>query len=109
MSDFSDLDIIGKLMLPIFQRYRSCTEASLGSRDMILRTEAIGFFFTPRGHLLIEILALPEELLTIRKLHVVAEVTLLHKGLGSRIKLQQVGENLHANVASQIGCFVNNT
>uniref|UniRef100_A0A2N9F120 Uncharacterized protein n=1 Tax=Fagus sylvatica TaxID=28930 RepID=A0A2N9F120_FAGSY len=36
MSDFGDLDIVGKLMLPIFQRYRPCTEASLGSRDMIL-------------------------------------------------------------------------
>uniref|UniRef100_A0A2N9FZ95 Uncharacterized protein n=1 Tax=Fagus sylvatica TaxID=28930 RepID=A0A2N9FZ95_FAGSY len=29
--------------------------------------------------------------------------------LGSRTKLQRVGENLCANVASQIGCFVNNT
>ena len=44
----------------------------------------------------------------IRKLHVVAGVTLLHKGLGSRTKLQRVGEDLRANVASQIGCFVNN-
>uniref|UniRef100_A0A2N9GLZ7 Reverse transcriptase/retrotransposon-derived protein RNase H-like domain-containing protein n=1 Tax=Fagus sylvatica TaxID=28930 RepID=A0A2N9GLZ7_FAGSY len=49
------------------------------------------------------------ELLTIRKLRVVAEVNLLPKGLGSRTKLQRVGENLCANVASQIGCFVNNT
>jgi hypothetical protein len=62
-----------------------------------------------KGHLLIEIPARPEELLTIRKLHVVAEVTLLLKGLGSRTKLQRVRENLRANVASQIGCFVNNT
>ena len=76
---------------------------------MILRTEAVGLFFTPRGHLLIEIPASPEELLTIRKLHVVAEVTLLCKGLDSLAKLQRVGENLCANVASQIGCFVNNT
>uniref|UniRef100_A0A2N9IU38 Uncharacterized protein n=1 Tax=Fagus sylvatica TaxID=28930 RepID=A0A2N9IU38_FAGSY len=49
------------------------------------------------------------ELLTIRKLHAVAEVNLLPKGLGSWTKLQRVGENLCANVASQIGCFVNNT
>uniref|UniRef100_A0A2N9IFJ0 Uncharacterized protein n=1 Tax=Fagus sylvatica TaxID=28930 RepID=A0A2N9IFJ0_FAGSY len=49
------------------------------------------------------------ELLTIRKLRVVAEVNLLPKGLGSWTKLQRVGENLCANVASQIGCFVNNT
>jgi hypothetical protein len=42
-------------MLPIFQRYRPCTEASLGSQDMILRTEAVGMFLMPRGHLLIEI------------------------------------------------------
>jgi hypothetical protein len=47
--------------------------------------------------------------LTIRKLRVVAEVNLLPKGLGSRTKLQRVGENLCANAASQIGCFVNNT
>uniref|UniRef100_A0A2N9HRR2 Uncharacterized protein n=1 Tax=Fagus sylvatica TaxID=28930 RepID=A0A2N9HRR2_FAGSY len=38
-----------------FQRYRPCTEASLGSQDMILRTEAVGMFLMPRGHLLTEI------------------------------------------------------
>uniref|UniRef100_A0A2N9J719 Uncharacterized protein n=1 Tax=Fagus sylvatica TaxID=28930 RepID=A0A2N9J719_FAGSY len=43
------------LVLPIFQRYRPCTEASLGSQDMILRTEAVGMFLMPRGHLLTEI------------------------------------------------------
>ena len=45
----------------------------------------------------------------IRKLRVVVEVNLLPKDLGSRAKLQQIGENLCANAASQIGCFVNNT
>ena len=45
----------------------------------------------------------------IQKLRVVAEVNLLPKDLGSRTKLQRVGENFCANVASQIGCFVNNT
>ena len=45
----------------------------------------------------------------IRKWRVVAEVNLLPKGLGSRTKLLRVGEKLCANVASQIGCFVNNT
>ena len=55
MSDFDDLGIVGKLMLPIFQRYRPWTEASLGSQDMILRTEAVGTFLIPRGHLPIEI------------------------------------------------------
>uniref|UniRef100_A0A2N9I1V0 Uncharacterized protein n=1 Tax=Fagus sylvatica TaxID=28930 RepID=A0A2N9I1V0_FAGSY len=35
--------------------YRPCTEASLGSQDMILRTEAVGTFLMPRGHLLTEI------------------------------------------------------
>uniref|UniRef100_A0A2N9IIE8 Uncharacterized protein n=1 Tax=Fagus sylvatica TaxID=28930 RepID=A0A2N9IIE8_FAGSY len=39
----------------LFQRYRPCTEASLGSQDMILRTEAVGMFLMPRGHLLTEI------------------------------------------------------
>jgi hypothetical protein len=45
----------------------------------------------------------------IRKLRVVAEVNLLPKGLGSWTKLQWVRENLCANAASQMGCFVNNT
>ena len=45
----------------------------------------------------------------IRELRAVAGVKLLPKGLGSRAKLQRVGENLCANVASQIGSFVNNT
>jgi hypothetical protein len=45
----------------------------------------------------------------IRKLRVVAEVNLSPKGLGLRTKLKRVGENLCASVASQIGCFVNNT
>jgi hypothetical protein len=55
MSDFDDLGIVGKLALPNFQRYRPCTEASLGSQDMILRTEAVGMFLMPRGHFPIEI------------------------------------------------------
>ena len=55
MSDFDDLGIVGKLALPTFQWYRPCTEASLGSEDMILRTEAAGMFLMSRGHLLIEI------------------------------------------------------
>jgi hypothetical protein len=44
-------------------------------------------FLMPRGHLLTEIPARPEGLLMIRKLHVVAEVNLLPKGLGSQTKL----------------------
>uniref|UniRef100_A0A2N9IJH6 Uncharacterized protein n=1 Tax=Fagus sylvatica TaxID=28930 RepID=A0A2N9IJH6_FAGSY len=51
-----DLGIVGKLACYLlFQRYRPCTEASLGSQDMILRTEAVGMFLMPRGHLLTEI------------------------------------------------------
>ena len=45
----------------------------------------------------------------IRKLRVVAEANLLLKGLSLRTKLQRVGVNPRANVASQIGCFVHNT
>ena len=93
-------------MLPIFQRYRLCTEANLGSQDMILRTEAVEMFLMPMGHFLIEIPARPEELLTIRELRVVAEVNLLLKGLSSRTKLPLVGRGPRANAASQIGCFV---
>jgi hypothetical protein len=55
MSDSDDLGIVGKLALPTFLRYRPCIEASLGSQDMILRTEAVGVFLMPRGHLLAEI------------------------------------------------------
>ena len=61
------------------------------------------------GHFLIEISAWPEELLTIRELHVVAEVTLLLKGFSLRTKLPPVGKNPRTNVVSQIDCFVNNT
>ena len=57
MSDFGDLDVTRKLVLPTFQSYRPCIEASLGSQDTILRTEAVGMFLMPRGHFLIEILA----------------------------------------------------
>uniref|UniRef100_A0A2N9GSR7 Uncharacterized protein n=1 Tax=Fagus sylvatica TaxID=28930 RepID=A0A2N9GSR7_FAGSY len=35
--------------------YRPCTEASLGSQDMILQTEAVGMFLMPMGHFPIEI------------------------------------------------------
>uniref|UniRef100_A0A2N9HDX0 Uncharacterized protein n=1 Tax=Fagus sylvatica TaxID=28930 RepID=A0A2N9HDX0_FAGSY len=52
---FDDLGIVGKLALPTFQRYKPCTEASLGSQDMVLRTEAVGMFLMPRGRLLTEI------------------------------------------------------
>ena len=45
----------------------------------------------------------------IRELRVVAKVTLLLKGLSSWTKFLRVRENLRANVASQIGYFVNNT
>jgi hypothetical protein len=55
MLDFDDLGIVGKLALPNFQRYKPCAEVSLGSRDMILRTEAVGRFLMPRGQLLAEI------------------------------------------------------
>ena len=45
----------------------------------------------------------------IRELHVVVEVTLLLKSFSSRTKLLRVGKNLCTNVASQMGCFVDNT
>jgi hypothetical protein len=81
----------------------------LGSRDMVTRTEAVGMFLIPGGHFLVEIPAWPEELLTIRELHAVAEVTPLLKGSSLRTKSPRVGKNLRANVAYQIGCFANNT
>ena len=96
-----------RYLLP--KKYGLYTELNLGSRDMILRMEAIGMFLMPRGHFLIEIPAWPEELLTIWELHVIAEVTLLLKGFNLQTKLSQVGRNLPTNIASQIGCFVNNT
>uniref|UniRef100_A0A2N9FWF9 Uncharacterized protein n=1 Tax=Fagus sylvatica TaxID=28930 RepID=A0A2N9FWF9_FAGSY len=33
----------------LFNGTRPCTEASLGSQDMVLRTEAVGMFLMPRG------------------------------------------------------------
>jgi hypothetical protein len=50
-------------------------------------------FLMPRGHFLVEIPAWPEELLAIRELHVVVEVTLLLKGFSLRTKLPPVGKN----------------
>jgi hypothetical protein len=76
---------------------------------MILRTKAVGMFLMPGGYFLIEIPAWPEELLTIRELHVVAEVTLLLKCFNTQTKLLRVGKNPRANVAPQMSCFVNNT
>uniref|UniRef100_A0A2N9G9X6 Uncharacterized protein n=1 Tax=Fagus sylvatica TaxID=28930 RepID=A0A2N9G9X6_FAGSY len=38
----------GRLCAQAWQR-RPCTEASLGSSDMILRTEAVGMFLMPKG------------------------------------------------------------
>jgi hypothetical protein len=55
MSDLGDFGVVGKLVLPNFQRYRPCTEANSGPQDMILRTEAVGMFLISRGHLLIGI------------------------------------------------------
>uniref|UniRef100_A0A2N9IMC4 Aminotransferase-like plant mobile domain-containing protein n=1 Tax=Fagus sylvatica TaxID=28930 RepID=A0A2N9IMC4_FAGSY len=91
----------GEPRVPRRSRSRYLSNAP-GLADQLV-AKAVGMFLMPRGHLLIEIPAQPEELLTIRKLHVVAGVTLLHKDLGLQTKLQRVGENLCANVASQIG------
>ena len=55
MSDFGDLGVAGKLALPSFYKYGPCTEAKLDSRDMILRTEAVGMFLISGGHFPIEI------------------------------------------------------
>jgi hypothetical protein len=45
----------------------------------------------------------------IRKLHVVAEETLLLMGFSSQTRLLPVGEDPRANTAFQVGCFVENT
>ena len=55
MSDFGDLGVTGKLVLPTFYRYRPCIEANMGPQDMILRMEVVGMFLIPRGHFPIEI------------------------------------------------------
>ena len=54
MSDFSDFDVAGKLVLPSFLKSWVHMEVSLGSRDVVLRIEAIGMFLMLGGHLLIE-------------------------------------------------------
>ena len=47
--------------------------------------------------------------MTIRELRIVAEVTLLLKGFSLRTKSLQARENPCANIAFQIGCFIDNT
>ena len=54
MSDFGDLGVAGKLVLPSFLKSWVHMEVSLGSRDVVLRIEAIGMFLMLGGHLLIE-------------------------------------------------------
>ena len=54
MSDFDNLGVAGKLALPISLKFWTCTEASLGSQDTILRTKAIGVFPMPGVNFLIE-------------------------------------------------------
>uniref|UniRef100_A0A2N9GD00 Aminotransferase-like plant mobile domain-containing protein n=1 Tax=Fagus sylvatica TaxID=28930 RepID=A0A2N9GD00_FAGSY len=44
MSDFDVLGTVEKLALPTFVRFRICGNPSLGSRDMVPRTEATGVF-----------------------------------------------------------------
>jgi hypothetical protein len=44
-------------VLPYFLKYGPCTEANLGSRDMISRTKVVGMFLMLGGYFLIEILA----------------------------------------------------
>ena len=55
MSDFGDLGVTEKLALPSFLRFWVCIEASSGSQDAVLRTEAVKVFPMRGGHFLIEI------------------------------------------------------
>jgi hypothetical protein len=55
MSVFDDLGVTGKLALPSLLKFWTCKEASLGSRDTVLRTEAAGVLLLMRGHFPIEI------------------------------------------------------
>ena len=49
MSFFDDLGVPGKPAIPSFLKFRTCKKASLGSRDTVLRTEAVGVFFHAGG------------------------------------------------------------
>jgi hypothetical protein len=73
-------------------------KASLGSRNAVPRTEVVGVFFHDGGHFSIGISTRLGKLLTIRKLHVVAEVTLFLKVFSLRTKFLRVGKNLCVNV-----------
>ena len=49
MSDFDNLGVARKLALPSLLKFRTCAKASLGSRDTVLRTQAVRVFFHAKG------------------------------------------------------------
>ena len=55
MLDFSDPGVVGKLALPSLLKFGTCTEASLGLRDTVLRIKVVGEFSMPGVHFPIEI------------------------------------------------------
>jgi hypothetical protein len=50
MSVFDILGVAGKLAIPSSLKLWTCAKASLGSRDAVPQTEAVGVFFHAGGH-----------------------------------------------------------
>uniref|UniRef100_A0A2N9HIX3 Uncharacterized protein n=1 Tax=Fagus sylvatica TaxID=28930 RepID=A0A2N9HIX3_FAGSY len=108
MSDFDVLGTVGKLALPTFARFRICGNPSLGSRDMVPRTEATGVFLVRlRTVFPIGIPARPGKILAIREFHVVHECVFFPTCPGLRINLLRVRKTLRASVATSVGKFRN--
>jgi hypothetical protein len=49
MSVFNDLGVPGKPAIPSFLKFQTCEKVSLGSQDMVPRTEAAEVFFHAEG------------------------------------------------------------
>uniref|UniRef100_A0A2N9E3X9 Uncharacterized protein n=1 Tax=Fagus sylvatica TaxID=28930 RepID=A0A2N9E3X9_FAGSY len=101
---FDVLGTVGKLALPNFARFRIRGNPSLGSRDMVPRTEAAGVFLVRLRTVFRSGFRLdPVKFLAIREFHVVHECVFFPTCPGLRINLLRVRKTLCASVATSVG------